>query len=441
MYTLKGFATHGLFVNNTPGQVNPIGEISTDSRTYSQEVGQYVDVANAPNVTLLSFLSATNGTPQVVDPALATRVLQICAWFYNQTIQHAGQQYSDQLLNGALTQFAAIANTFASGNMVTDGTHWMPEWVSWTDTANPGSFIRIWFVDTSFQSEYDEYSFVIVPPITPLDDFFKAASNVQAEVSAVTQTQLFLNIQAAKTASNGVVSPESDIISMTFNWHDPLNPTNLIPTNWVLLLYGMAGDNVDAISDALEAYILANSSHTRDDWVKIFPDIFKRTEFVLVPRWDKYAIPDRQVGTGIYSPVANLTDALAMLPQFASYPAAHINAHATAMGHPYKSLSILAIGSDQNRNNLYELTNVFPDLISVSSTSTDFARMSQYTQTFLLSLAKMLLVAETMTQYSSIPLGFTKLIRNGVLYIVYNYDTIDYLVAAKSNTQFAPANG
>ena len=435
MYTLKGFVPHGLFANNTPNTTNPIGEISTESRTYSQDVGEYVDNVNAPNLTLLSFLSANDGTPQVVDPGLATRVLQISAWFYNQTLQHAGQQYADQLLAGVLNQFQSVANTFQCGNIVTDGTHWMPEWVSWTDLANPGSFIRIWFSDASFQSEYDEFTILIVPPITPLDDFFKAASAVQAEVSAVTQTQLFLNINAEKAGH-----PESDIISMSYNWNDPVNIGNLIPTNWTIIIYGMAGDNVDSISDALEAYILGNSADTRDDWVKIFPDIFKRTEFTLVPNWQNVAIPGRASGSAdasaVYSPVANLTATLALLPQFASYPSAHINAHGTVMAHPWKSLQVGVIGSDQNRQNKFELTNVFPDLIAVSSTSTDFARMSQYTQTFLQKLAVMISAAETMTQYSSIPLDSTKLLRNGVLYIVCNYDTIDYLVAAKSNSQF-----
>lgn len=433
MYTLKGFASHALFANNAPGIVNAVGELSTVSRTYSREIGLYTDAAGSPNVTLWSFLSSTDGTAQVVDADLAKRVLAICSWFYNQTINNAGQLYADVLLEGALTQFAATANTFASGAMVTDGTRWLPEWVSWTDVANPGSYIRIWFADANFQNEYDEFAFVIVPPITPLDDFFKAASNVQAEVSAVTKPQLFLNIQAAK-ANN----PETDIIVMSYDWHDPAGTGTLISTDWTLILYGMAGDNVDSISDALEAYILANSSHTRDEWVTVFPDIFKRTEFVLIPGWNKMAIPDRATGqAGIYSPITNLTSALALLPQFASYPSAHINAHGTVMGHPYKSLAIAMIGSDQNRNNMFELTDVFPDLISVSSTSTDFARMSQTTQTFLLALATMLLVAESMTQYSSIPLGYTKLVRNGILYLVYNYQTIDYLVAAKSNTQFA----
>lgn len=436
MYTLKGFATHGLFANNTPGQVNAIGELSTDSRTYSTEIGSYTDAANAPSVTLWSFLSATNGTVQVVDPSLATRVIAIANWFYNQTIQNAGQLFADQLLAGALAQFAATANTFASGVMVTDGTHWVPEWVSWTDVANPGSFIRIWFVDTSFQSQYDEFAFVFVPPITPLDDFFKPAAQVLAEVQAVTQTEVFTAIQTAKGQN-----PETLLINQSYNYNDPTNPANLIPTNWVSILYGLAGNTVDAQDNALEAYILANTSHTRDEWVAIFPDIFKRTEFTMIPQWQNIAIPARlNGGPGIYSPATNLTEALALLPQFASYPLAHINANGAVMGHPYKSLSILSIGSDQNRNNMFALTDVFPDLIMVSSTSTDFARMSQATQTFLLALASMLLVAETMTQYSSIPLGFTKLIRNGTLYLVYNYETIDFLVAAKSNTQFATPN-
>lgn len=435
MYTLKGFAIHGLFANNTPGQVNPIGEISTDSRTYSQEVGSYGDAVNAPSLTLLSFLSSTDGTAQAIDPDLATRTIAICNWIYNQTINNAGQQFADQMLTALLTEFQTTANTFASGDMITDGVHWMPEWVSWTDVASPGSFIRIWFADASFQGQYDEFSFAIVPPITPLDDFFKAASAVATEVAAVTQTQVFQNIQAAKGQN-----PETLLINQEFNYNDPTNPANLIPTNWAIILYGAAGDNVDSISDALEAYILANSSHTQAEWVTIFPDIFKRTEFTIIPQWQNYAIPNRQVGPGIYSPIANLTDALAVLPQFASYPTAHINAHGAVMGNPYKSLSILSIGSDQNRDNDFELIDVFPDLIAVSTTSTDFNRMSQYTQTWLNAFAQMLVTAESMTQFSSIPIGMTKLIRNGILYLVFNYDTIDYLVAARSNTFFQTTN-
>lgn len=433
MYTLKGFTTYGLFANNTPGQTNAIGELSTESRTYSQEVGSYNDPVNAPNITLWSFSSTNNGVRIAIDPGLASRVIAICEWFYAQTIATPGQLYADQLLAGVLAQFQTTSGTFASGAMVTDGTHWVPEWVSWTDLANPGSFIQIWFADTSFQNEYNGYSYVIVPPLAKIDDFFKASSTIQTELAAITQTQLFANIQAAKGSN-----PETQILSLTYNYNDPVNVGNLIPTNWVIIVYGSAGDNVDAISNALETYILASSTYTQAQWTAIFPDIFKRTEFTMVPQWSNYAIAGTAVNTsGIYSPVANLTDALALLPQFASYPTAHINAHATAMGHPYKSLSILSIGSDQNRGGMYELTDVFPDLISVSSTSTDFARMSQNTQTFLLIFATMLLVAETMTEYSSIPLGYTKLYRNNILYLVYNYNTIDYLVAAKSNTQFA----
>jgi hypothetical protein len=219
-----------------------------------------------------------------------------------------------------------------------------------------------------------------------------------------------------------------------YDWHDPLQTSHLVATQWTVLIYGVAGNNIDSIKDALVAYILANTSHTQAEWTQIFPDIFKRTEVTLVPNWGNYAIPNRVVDTGIYSPFANLTAENAQLTAYASsYPAAHINAHGHVFGHPYKSLAIGAIGSDQNRDNLYELVQIFPDFIAVSSQSTDFARMSQNTQGWAELLEQLLITAETMGPFTSLPAGMTRLTRNGMLYAVASYGNIHYLVAAKYN--------
>jgi hypothetical protein len=45
----------------------------------------------------------------------------------------------------------------------------------------------------------------------------------------------------------------------------------------------------------------------------------------------------------------------------------------------------------------------------------------------------MLVIAETMTTDTTIPRTMTALTRNGILYLVQNYNNIDYLVAVKSN--------
>jgi hypothetical protein len=44
-----------------------------------------------------------------------------------------------------------------------------------------------------------------------------------------------------------------------------------------------------------------------------------------------------------------------------------------------------------------------------------------------------LVAAETMTQFSTLPAGYTSLIRDGQLYIVMNYENIHYLVLAKQD--------
>lgn len=432
MYVLKGFANHALLANNTPGSNNAIGEISNQSLTYSRELGQYVN-AVAPNVTLISFLSARDGTSIPIDADFATRTMTIIEWIYNLALTESGQMFADVFLNQILTAFQGKASNFQCGAIVSDAAgHFIPEWVSWSDTVDTtdtSNFVRIWFADASFSAQYDEFAIVVVPPITPLDDFFKTGSAVEAEVNAVTMSQLVANAQAAK---NGF--PETLMRTDEYDWHDPLQPTHLVPTQWTVLIYGVAGNNIDSIKDALVAYIMANTSHTQAEWTQIFPDIFKRTEVTLVPNWGNYAIPNRQVDAGIYSPFANLTAENAQLTAYASsYPTAHINAHGHVFGHPYKSLAIGAIGSDQNRDNLYELAQIFPDFIAVSSQSTDFARMSQNTQGWAELLEQLLIAAESMGPFTSLPAGMTRLTRNGLLYVVASYGNIHYLVAAKYN--------
>lgn len=436
MYVLKGFANHALLANNAPGTNNAIGEISSQSITYSREQGQYVN-AVAPNVTLISFLSATDAAPGPIDPSLATRTLTIIEWIFNLSLTTSGQIYADQFLQEILAQYQGQAENFVCGAIVNDGTHYIPEWVSWKDStlgATTDNYIKIWFADASFLAQYDEFEIVVVPPLANLDDFFKAGAQVEALVAARDNAQMLTSFQNAKKDAYGQTRPETIMRADIYSYHDPLNATHLVSTTWGTLIYGAAGNNVDSINDALQAYILANTAHTRDEWVAIFPDIFKRTEFVMVPNWASFAIPDNTAQVGIYSPIHNLATLNALITAYAGgYSQTHINAHATGLSHGYKSISIGAIGSIENRDSLFELTDVFPDYIAVSSTSTDFNRMSQLTQGFAELLENLLITAETMGKYTALPQGMTRLTRNNQLFVVASYNNIHFVVAAKSN--------
>lgn len=431
MLEIKGFITHALMAQNTPGQTAVIGELSTLSETYAREKGYY-GAADAPEYLFTAFKSALDGTPQALSPDAIEHVLTVAKYVLDQTLNSTNQVYADQLLADLTNHFAGAGTNFQAGAIVNDGRYYAPEWLSWTSqVASLGAnFIRLWFSDGSFQLQYDEYEIVVVPPLAPLDDFFKAGGTVQAEVTAKSTAQMLTDLQNAKQGS-----PETIVAIQTFNYIDPQLASHVVPTDWGLLIYGAAGNNIDSIKDAMVAYILANSAQPREAWTPLLPDLFKRTEFTLIPRWDHYAIPNRTLQAGINSPVSNLSEALTKAAAVigSQYPTAHINSYAGVLAHPYKSLLVVAVGSPDNRNNAYQVTDVYPDYIAVGSTSLDFNRMSDDTKNWALLLEQLLIAAETVGPFTSVPLGMTKLTRNGILYVVQSYDNIHFLVAAKQS--------
>lgn len=431
MLAIKGFISHSLMATNTPGQNALIGELSTYAATYAREKGYY-GALSAPQYLFTAFKSTEDDVKIALPTAASEHVLTIAKYVLDQTISSTDAIFADELLNELISNFAAVAEEFSCGEIVNDGRYYAPEWLAWkSKVAELGeNQIRIWFADASFRLQYDEFEITVVPPLANLDDFFLAGGTVETKLNAKTVTDFTNDLQAAKQGH-----PETIMKIEQFDYVNPLDPAHTVSSKWGLLIYGAAGNNVDSIKDALVQFILANSTRTREQWAPILPDIFKRTEFVLIPRWDKYAIPNRTVEAGIHSPVTLLTEALqkAVAVIGSGYPTAHINSHVAVLLHPYKSLSVLAVGSPENRDNKWEILDIFPDYIAVASTSQDWNRMSNSTKNWALLLEELLLAAEVVQDFTSVPLGMTKVKRNGVLYVVRSYENVHYLVASKQS--------
>jgi hypothetical protein len=434
MYVFKGFAENSRIPNNTPGITNPIGELSQLAATYSREKGLYAG-DNAPNVNLVSFLSALDGVLVQAPVVFSTHILDVVAFVYTQILSGT-EMTAPELLTQLLTKFQTTASDFQSGLIITDGRHFGPEWISWKMKGQGENNIRIWFGDESFRSRYDEFEIVVVPPLDRLDDFFKLGDEVETIINSRSYSQNVAKVNAAIGKY-----PQSVLRAETYNYVDPYNATHLVPTNWTVLIYGAAGNNIDSIKDALVKYILDNSTHTREEWTPILPDLFKRTEYILVPMWNQYAIPNLQVQAGIYSPIANLRRTASLMALVASaYPGSHINNYTAVLPHPYKCLAVVTVGSPENRDNKFQITDEFPDYIGVLAPDKDFNRMSEKTKRWAEMLDLLIQAAETLTEFSDIPQTFmTRLKRNGLLYIVGSYENIQYLVAAKSTLPATPA--
>jgi hypothetical protein len=432
MFILKAFAEHAQLVSNTLGVVNAIGELSTRSLTFAREKGQYRAAATDP-IRLVTFTSANDATPTTLSTAQSNHVLTIVDGLYDYMFAHPGENFSDTIHDYMLATFAASAEDFVVGPIVNDGTNYICEWIQWSAKSVTGwtaTTLKVWLSDAAFQAQYDDFQIVVVPPITNLNDFFKSPTQVQLAVDAETPITITNRVQTAKAGY-----PETVQRTELFDWIDPFDPEHTIATQWNVLIYGEAGNNPDSISDALVAYVLANSTHTKPQWTPLIPEIFRRTEFMIVPLWDQYAVANMIVQAGIYSPVANLKRAVALIKSVindtVNYPLAHIDDHVQLMAHPYKSLQVLSVGNPTNRDSMVEITDVYPDVLSVSTSSLDFNRMQPETKAFLTAFADLLVAAEEMTIYSSVPAGMAKSIRQGKLYLVKRVDNIDYLVLAK----------
>ncbi|EKD22652.1 MAG: Virion structural protein, partial [uncultured bacterium] len=162
MFVLKAFAVHQLFTNNTVGVISPIGEISTKSMTFAREKGIYKSTISN-EIALTTFTSSVDDAPIQLTTDIVDEVVTIVKYLYDKSINANGLVYRDEILQYLLSNYDAFAFNFNLGNIVTDGSYHIPEWISW-ESKNPvvgsGNIIKLWLSDPSFQQQYDGYEIV-----------------------------------------------------------------------------------------------------------------------------------------------------------------------------------------------------------------------------------------------------------------------------------------
>jgi hypothetical protein len=292
-----------------------------------------------------------------------------------------------------------------------------------------GAKVRIWLTDTAFSNQYDEYEIEVIPPVSNLDDLFANSATVYKALAEWPIDALIKKTQEIKARQ-----PETytRILSYPYNFKDVDEPPIMV--HWPLLIYGKAGDTIDAMKEAIDQYVLKQSTHTHAEWATRFPELFKRTEFMILPRWDKYSIPDLTVATGLHSSLADPYETIEFAKtQLPFYPPSWIGPHLTFMPHFYKLLMLIVVDGPDNLSGKERFLPLFPDYLPIPTTSLDFNRMQKTTRDWLIVLHDMLVICETMDNYTVVPEKYRKIYRTNKLYLAYFDQGINYLVAAKSN--------
>ena len=430
MQQIKGFVTISQFINNNPSGTSVIGEISPISLTYSENIGTYsADVVVGYTLYSFSSIDSVSNLAEIVPYPVVIEILSViekCVIYSGSNIRpYVIQNYIDYLM----AQFPNDVSAVQLGNFIDNGTIALPEWIIWTSLTYNTS-IKIWLADQSFQSEYDNYNIIIVPPITPIDNLFGNYNTVVATLQPLTISAF---IAKANAARNNI--PPTFLQVLTFNLVNQLDPTETYPVNWAVLIYGIAGDNIDSIKDALTSYIIANSAHTTSQWTVIFPSIFIRNEYIVLPRWDLVSIPNLTSNSALYGDIINTSEAITFATNSVSvYSANFISTNVCVMSFTYKGITLLIINGDNNSSIAGPIQGMFNDYIPVDTTSEDFTRMSLNTQNWVIFLETLLITAETADANSIVPIALRRSTRGGLLYISGEYNSISYYVAAKSNT-------
>lgn len=435
MYSTKSFCSVLAFASNEPGVNSPIGEITTYAQTFTKEPA-YFHHSTMDGYDLLNLSSVTDGTKKAMPQANVDQAIELVDHVVRLTLGTSGELYYDEVLLQLKTKAESInANTVEMGAMVSANGRWVPQWISWSDAGSgePNTH-KVWLGIEAFKNQYTDFEIVVVPPFDDLDSFFNPGGIVESRIKAITPTQMMERADAAKAGN-----PETITRTDPYEYRDPANSLRRFDVYWTVVIYGPAGNDPDVIREKLAEFILSKSAFDRDAWAKIFPDIFKRTEFIFAPLWSNYAAEQRVFDHGVYSPVLDHGQPINWLREHAvDYASDHIISVAQVMSFPYRSMQMAIVGHWENRDGKTRITDYYPDFISVGTESTDFGRMTPATQAWAKIMMEMIPLAEKMDNATDLPKGTYRVVRKGKIYLARSVNRVLLLVLAKSNT-IAPA--
>lgn len=428
MYNLSAFMTVNAMNNNLVGITSPIGELSSYSRTFSREVGNYAQAAY-PDVRLQSFNSTTDGVAGKVPDAISNKILNLGQFLANASLAGTLSDNKETCHQAVNAEFTGVIEVISTGAMESNGQYWLPSYIFVRVLGAGDNTCRIWFSDASFRGQYDINEILVIPPVVPMDDLHLNREVALAKLRGI-------NIQDVITRE-GILTgdiPETKLHSVEYDWVDKNDSTIRFPTPFLVAIYGASGINDDLIRQALIDSILAESAYGRDEWEKIYPDLFRPTEFYIGPIWDRHSLPNNSVSSGLFSPVLpyrTIEDYASKL--FPVLEPAYIKANVASAGTCLKGLTFISIGNPRNREAKFRFEELWPTYIDLSTSHPDFNRVPPVTQKFIIQLIGMLVVAENLTDYSELPVGMTRVVRDGVKYLAGSYNKVMYLIAIRSN--------
>lgn len=430
MKLIQGFVIKNSFIDNSQNATSEFFELSPFSLTYSRTQGDYQHL-DYPGDLVHTFkcVDVESGELYIITPEQVKEILATVNAVFSYANSNSAPYVRMDYINSVQANMNASIGNLTMGQFYPGSHHTLPEWISWESVTFPGTKVKIWLRNAAFEAQYSDYEILVSPPIDQLDAFFGSYA-AQAEV--IKSTRLNMTMDSVMALRQEL--PETYLRIFEFDYVNPNNTTQRTSVRWAVLIYGENGDNVDSIKDAIVDYALKHSTKTMAEWETVFPELFTRTEFLFMPRWDRIAIPNLTDLGALYSNLNNPNEVIVKAIAFWNeINSSWIENNLTVIPFDYKSLSVVALNGNTNRVGFTKLSELFPDYLPMGTMMPDFNRMSVNTRNWVLKMVELLKTAETVTAESTIANPMRRVFRNNKLYVCVMYNDINFLVAARVN--------
>lgn len=430
MYKFKGFASIRQLVSNTDRTVAAVGELSAICATYAKDVKIYGGVT--PGVQIHGFSSKLAGEDVIAPDLAVVSSVSLVEWVVRRQSALVQTDTTNDFRLAIASEFTGFSS-FEVGELVRASDDKLyPSYVTWKiNDLTDDNLITVYFSNAAFETLYDDYTIDIIPPLPTLDAFFDVYERAAGTIQAITYMDTLQRIQDRRARY-----PETVLTGERYDFYNSNDATVKTSTNWTFLVYGPRGNDPDALKQALVSYIAQNSNRQESQWRVIFPDIFRTTEFVITPLWANMSVHEMTINQGVYSPIVRLKEDAVTVKNLLGLSAqedTHFSNYACVFPRPYRSISCVCVGSTENRPTQMHISDIYPDLINVASTSLDFGRMSQATQNFAVLLDDMIYRAEQYTDRTTLPSVYRISTRNGKKFITVTEGGIKYLVMVRQS--------
>lgn len=444
--TLKGFFRFPDLEDNRQDYVSRFGELSTEAETFSRDKRVYANKAKYPYPSLVAFSYKNEfGEQSTTNPTSTWQeyVLSIGQWIMSRYVanQIPVEANRAQFWSAITSEFTEPVWTgMGVISNITNVAKNLPEWISF-DLSDGGNTIstKIWLSDPVFQAQYDEWTTVVIPPADPIDlvnQEISIVTNIVKDRDNIVTINNLINDAKKNARDANKLDPETKVSTLQTMYYDPTQEGVFAKHTFTLVHYGAMGLDYENQKSAIRDYLSANSDLTI--WPKIYPELFNETDFAVIPTWDSTAINQTGDSFSLYSSSVPIGKIKSNMKKFA--PAGFSNTsnidqfietNCSATSVLYRGMICGVMGSPNNKDQIFKLTQLYGDYMHASTEQADFSRMKTQTQEFVKTLNQALGIAFSANNNTTIPNGFTKQFRGNRLFISFLSGGFQWLVLSR----------